>query len=86
MANEETHELGTITLTEQQHELIDGFAEIILDGTFEQAVNAFIIVFDKEPETDLEMMIFKALCEQKIKERSGDYGIKGVFIGGKANE
>lgn len=80
---DEYTELGTIELTETQHKLIGDFAEIILDGTFEQAVQTFTIIFEREPENDLEMEIFKALCEQKIKERTGDYGIKGVIEGGK---
>jgi hypothetical protein len=44
---------------------------------------AFEVVFEREPDNELDMQIFKALCEQKLKERSGDFGIKGVIKGGK---
>ena len=76
-------ELGTITITPTQHDLINQFAETILDGTFGQAVKTFEIIFEREPQNDFEMEVFRLLCEQKIKERDGDYGIKGVFDGGK---
>ena len=85
MENNEYTELGTIELTDTHHHLINKFADIILDGTFEQAVKTFTIIFERQPETDLEMEIFKALCEQKIKERTGDFGIKGVLDGGKVH-
>lgn len=82
---DEYTELGTIELTEVQHNLLNQFADIILNGTIEQAVQTFAIIFERVPENELEMMVFKALCEQKIKERTGDFGIKGVLKGGKTH-
>ena len=76
-------ELGTVTLEPHHHNLMSQFAETILDGTFQQAVVAFEIIFEREPKDEFEMQVFRLLCEQKIKERDGDYGIKGVFDGGK---
>lgn len=80
----ELNELGTIELKKHQHELLEQFAEVILDGTVQQAVETFEIIFEREPANELEMQVFKALCEQKIKEQNGgDYGIRGVLKGGK---
>ena len=80
----EFEEVGTITLKPQHHELINQFADTILEGSFQQAVESFEIIFEREPESDFEMEVFRLLCEQKIKERDGDYGIKGVFDGGSS--
>lgn len=76
-------QLGTIELEPHQHELLEKFAETFLNGSYDQAVMAFEVVFEREPDNELDMQIFKALCEQKIKERFGDFGIKGVIKGGK---
>lgn len=79
----ESNVLGTIELQEHQHTLINQFAEVILAGTFQQAIETFEIIFEREPEGDMDMIVFRALCEQKIKEQEGtDMGIKGVFDGG----
>jgi hypothetical protein len=75
-----------IELAPHQANLINEFAEVILDGTFEQAVSVFEIIFERKPKDDLEMQIFKALCEQKISEQNNEHlGIKGVFKGGKGD-
>lgn len=75
-----------IELEPHQANLINEFAEVILGGTFKQAVDVFGVIFEREPKDDNEMAIFKALCEQKIKEQNGEHlGIKGVFKGGKGD-
>lgn len=74
--------LGTITLEKHHHELITKYADTILNGSFKQAVESFEIIFEREPKDDFEMEVFRLLCEQKIKELDGDYGIKGVIDGG----
>jgi hypothetical protein len=79
-------ELGQLVLEQHQHNLISKFAQTILDGTFQQAVETFEIIFGREPADDLEMQIFQALCEQKLKEKDGDYGIKGVIQGGASTK
>lgn len=74
----------TIELEPHQVNLINEFAEVILSGTFKQACETFEIIFEREPADDMEMTIFKALCEQKIAEQTGQHmGIKGVLKGGK---
>jgi hypothetical protein len=76
----------TIELEPHQANLINEFAEVILSGTFKQAYEVFQIIFEREPKDDMEMSIFKALCEQKIAEQNGEHlGIKGVFKGGKGD-
>lgn len=75
--------VGTVELEPHHHELIAQFAEPILEGTFQQAVESFEIIFEREPKDDFEMEVFKLLCEQKIKERDGsNTGIMGVIEGG----
>lgn len=75
--------LGVLELTSVQHELTGKYANTILNGTVEQAKEAYEIIFDKEPEEELDMQVFQALCEHKLQEQAGDYGIKGVIEGGK---
>lgn len=79
----EYQQVGTVELKPHHHELISKFADTILDGTFQQAVESFEIIFEREPKDDFEMEVFKLLCEQKIKERNGgNTGIMGVIEGG----
>lgn len=76
--------LGTLELKPHQNTLINEWAEVILMGSVKKAEEAFEIIFEKVP-TELDMMIFRELCLQKIREQNGtDFGIKGVFDGGKS--
>ena len=80
-------ELGSITLESHQEELIKQFADVILNGTLEQAKEVFAIVFEREPNQTVDMEIFKALCKEAllVKEEM-QYGIQGVVTGGKAGD
>jgi hypothetical protein len=83
MKNNESEVLGTISLEPHQENLINQFALTILDGTLEQAVDTYQIIFEEEP-SEMDLLIFKALCEQKLAEQDGtNMGIKGVLKGGK---
>lgn len=75
--------VGQLQLAPHQNTLLEKFADIILNGTVQQAIEAYEIIFETPVKDEFELQVFKALCEQKIKERDdNDYGIKGVIRGG----
>ena len=79
----EHKQLGTMQLEPHQEKLILENCQIILNGTYGQAVDVFEVIFEREPK-GFDMDIFKALCELKLKEKEGKhYGIQGTIDGGK---
>ena len=76
--------MGTFSIEPHQDNLINQFALVILEGTIQQATETFEIIFERTPEDETELLIFKALCELKLAEQEGtNMGIKGVIDGGK---
>lgn len=59
--------LGTVELTTPQITLINRFAVNILEGPVEYAKDSFGIIFDRYPEDEIEMQVFKKLCETAVE-------------------
>lgn len=81
---QEAKVLGAIELSEMEATLIEKWCDTILEGTIEEAFDAYQIIFETEPSED-DLYIFKLLCIEFWKKKHGyeDHGIKGVIRGGK---